>query len=193
MTDFKKLIVLSSPSGGGKSTLAKHLMKLYPGIEFSVSATTRGIRDGEVDGKDYFFLTKEEFENRIKENDLVEFEQIFGNYYGTLKSEIQRSVSRGQTMLFDVDVKGAVSLKNAFPDDTLMLFIYPPNMAELEKRLRNRRTETEEQIQDRLSRAEEELTYKDKFDHQIENDELQKALNEMEEIAEKYINPNLRS
>mgnify|MGYP001544155039 FL=1 len=192
MSDFKRLIVLSSPSGGGKSTLAKHIMKLYPGLEFSISATTRKIREGETDGKDYFFLTRDEFEDRIKKGDLVEYEEIFGNLYGTLRSEIKRSVDKGNTMLFDVDVKGAVSLRDSFPDQSLLIFIYPPNMEELENRLRNRRTETDEEVRRRLSRAKEELTYKDQFDHTILNDKLEKALNEIEIIAEKYIDPQLR-
>lgn len=192
MPEYKNLIVLSSPSGGGKSTLAKHLLKLYPKLEFSVSATTRKIREGEKDGVDYFFLSKEEFNQRIENNDLIEYELIFDNYYGTLKSEIERAVKNGKTMLFDVDVKGAESLKKTFPDNTLTVFIYPPNMDELEKRLRNRRTETDEEIRNRLGRAEEEFTYKSHFKYQIENNDLQKALKEIEILAEKYIDPNLK-
>jgi guanylate kinase len=192
MSEYKNLIVLSSPSGGGKSTLAKHLMKIYPKLEFSVSATTRKIREGEIDGKDYFFLTKEDFIDRIKKNDLIEYEEIFGNLYGTLRSEIKRAVENNKTMLFDVDVKGAESLKKAFPDDTLTVFIYPPNMDELEKRLRNRRTETDEEINRRLSRAEEEFTYKQNFKYQIENNDLEQALREIEALAKKYIDPKLK-
>lgn len=192
MAEYKNLIVLSSPSGGGKSTLAKHLLKLYPGLEFSVSATTRKKRDGEIHGKDYFFLAKEEFEDRINKSDLIEYEEIFGNLYGTLKSEIERAVESGKTMIFDVDVKGADSLKKAFPDNTLTIFIYPPNMEQLEKRLRNRKTESEQEIQTRLQRSAEEFSYKDNFQYKIENDILQKALTEIEEIAEKYLDPKLK-
>lgn len=192
MSEYKNLIVLSSPSGGGKSTLAKHLMKIYPKLEFSVSATTRKIREGEKDGKDYFFLTREDFLERIEKDDLIEYEEIFGNLYGTLRSEIARAVENGKTMLFDVDVKGAESLKKAFPENTLTVFIFPPNMEELEKRLRNRRTETDEEINNRLSRAAEEFTYQKNFKYQIENNNLEEALQEIEKLAEKYIDPKLK-
>jgi guanylate kinase len=192
MSEYKNLIVLSSPRGGGKSTLAKHLMKIYPKLEFSVSATTRKIREGEKDGKDYFFLTREDFLERIEKDDLIEYEEIFGNLYGTLRSEIARAVENGKTMLFDVDVKGAESLKKAFPENTLTVFIFPPNMEELEKRLRNRRTETDEEINNRLSRAAEEFTYQKNFKYQIENNNLEEALQEIEKLAEKYIDPKLK-
>lgn len=192
MSDYKKLIVLSSPSGGGKSTLAKRLIEIYPELNFSISATTRKIRQGETDGKDYFFLSREEFQKKIDDNDLVEYEEIFGNLYGTLKSEISRSVEQGKTMLFDVDVKGAISLQKYFPEESLLIFIYPPDMEELERRLRNRRTETDEEIARRLSRAAEEFEYQPRFAHQIKNDVLETAVKEIEQIAEKYIDPKLK-
>jgi len=182
----KKLIVLSSPSGGGKSTLAKHLMKLYPHLMFSVSATTRKQRAGEINKKDYFFLSKEEFQKKINQNDLVEYEEIFGNIYGTLKSEINKSLDHGSSMLFDVDVKGALSLKHNYPDDTLLIFIYPPNLSVLKERLHLRSTETDEEIKNRLLRAEEEMDHKDKFDELIENDTLEHAFHTIEEVTRKY-------
>jgi guanylate kinase len=192
MSEYKNLIVLSSPSGGGKSTLAKHLMKIYPKLEFSISATTRKIREGEVNNKDYYFLSKEEFQDKIDNDELVEYEEIFGNYYGTLKSELSRAIENNKTMLFDVDVKGAESLKKVYPNQTLTVFIYPPNMVELEKRLRNRRTESDEEISRRIGRAEEEFTYQSNFKHQIENNDLSKAIADIEQLAEQYIDPKLK-
>lgn len=178
----KKLIVLSSPSGGGKSTLAKYLMTLYPEIRFSVSCTTRKIREGEENGKDYFFLTKEEFEEKIANGEFAEYEQIFGNYYGTLKSEIKKHLNSGNSILFDVDVKGAISLRKNFPDDTLLIFIYPPSIEELERRLQTRSTESSEELSVRLERSIEELTYKEEFDHTILNDVLQDAFDHLERV-----------
>lgn len=183
----KKLIVLSSPSGGGKSTLANYLMALYPEIRFSVSCTTRKIREGEIDGKDYFFLNKEEFEEKVANGEFAEYEQIFGNYYGTLKSEIKKHLNSGNSILFDVDVKGAVSLRKSFPDDTLLIFIYPPSFEELKRRLKNRRTESLEELNTRLERAKEELTYKEKFDYSILNDDLQTAFNDLEKVIKENL------
>lgn len=178
----KKLLVLSSPSGGGKSTLANYLMTLYPEIRFSVSCTTRKIREGEVHGKDYFFLSKEEFEEKVANGEFAEYEQIFGNYYGTLKSEIKKHINSGNSILFDVDVKGAVSLRRNFPDDTLLIFIYPPSFEELQRRLEKRSTESTEELNTRLERAKEELTYKDRFDHAILNDDLKIAFDDLEKV-----------
>jgi guanylate kinase len=192
MNNYKSLIVISSPSGGGKSTIAKHLMNLYPSLDFSVSATTRKKREGEIDNKDYFFLTKEEFLEKIKQNDLIEYEEIFGNLYGTLKSEVSKSIDTNKTILFDVDVKGALSLKKHFPNQTLLIFIAPPNLEVLEDRLRKRRTETEEEINRRLDRAEEEDKYRDKFDELIINDNLEESFRKIEEISNKHLNPELK-
>ncbi|MBX3042371.1 MAG: guanylate kinase [Candidatus Kapabacteria bacterium] len=182
----KRLLVLSSPSGGGKSTIAKELMNTYSNLRFSVSATTRKPRAGEQNGVQYYFLGKEEFETKINKNQFVEYEEIFGNYYGTLKSEIDKAFFDSECLIFDVDVKGAMSVKQNYPEDALLLFIIPPDIDTLEKRLRSRSTETEEQIRLRLSRAELELAYQDKFDHIIVNDELDKAIKEtVEFIGEK--------
>ena len=119
----KQLIVLSAPSGSGKTTVARHLLTKFPALEFSVSATTRGIRPNEVGGRDYHFLTREEFRAAIERGDLIEYEEIFGNYYGTLRSQVQAAIDRGAHVVFDVDVKGALSLLHAFPEDTLLIFI----------------------------------------------------------------------
>lgn len=172
----KQLIVLSAPSGGGKTTVARRLLEAYPQLRFSVSATTRQMRPGETHGKDYFFLSREEFLRRIDEGDLLEYEEIFGNLYGTLRSEVERSLHDGVPLIFDVDVKGALSVRKAFPDDTLLMFISPPDMAILEQRLRARSTESDEQIRLRLARAAMEMQYIGQFDIVIINDDLQKTL-----------------
>ena len=193
MSNYKKLLVISSPSGGGKSTLAKRILSRYPKIKFSVSATTRKMRDGETNGIDYFFLTREEFEEKIQKNDLIEYEEIFGNLYGTLKSEVQKRVEQNETVLFDVDVKGAISLRKEFPNDTLLLFIAPPNMEVLETRLRARRTESETEIMNRLNRAQEENNFQSFFDEIILNDKLEDAFAKIDMISDKYLDPKLRS
>jgi guanylate kinase len=183
----KSLIVLSSPSGGGKTTLAKYLIELYPQIKFSTSATTRTKRNGEINGKDYYFLSKDEFQKKIDNNELIEYEEIFGNFYGTLRSATEEAVKNDEILIFDIDVLGALSLKKAFPNNSLLIFISPPSLDILEKRLRNRKTETEEQIKTRLSRAEMEMSHKDKFDHIIINQDLETSKKKIEEIAKQYI------
>ena len=178
-----KLIVIAAPSGCGKTTIAKAILKKYPAMLFSVSATTRPIRDGEVNGKDYFFLTKAQFEERIRTGDLVEWEEIFGNYYGTLKSEIRRALEQGHVMLFDVDVKGALSIRRHFPFDSVLLFIQPPSFEILKQRLENRNTENPETLKRRLERVPMEMEQGPQFDFQIVNDDLQTAVNEVDEIV----------
>lgn len=180
---MKQLIVLSAPSGAGKTTVAKHLLTTFPQLRFSVSATTRAMRPGEVHARDYFFLSREEFAERLRHEDLIEYEEIFGNYYGTLRSVVEQAMARGEFLVFDVDVKGALSLRKAFPNDTLLLFIAPPNLDVLAERLRNRHTETDEQITLRLSRAEMEMSLRDHFDAVIVNDDLQRTLERAESLV----------
>lgn len=180
----KQLIVLASPSGGGKSTIARYLMKKYPSFQFSISATTRKSRPRETYGIEYFFMSKEEFEKKIDAGEFVEYEEIFGNYYGTLHSEINKALICNENLLFDIDVKGALSIKKAYPKESLLIFIAPPSIEELEHRLRLRSTETEEQIQTRLARAKMELAEQDKFDYIIINKELEKAFQQIDEIIE---------
>jgi guanylate kinase len=176
-----KLIVLSAPSGSGKTTIAKAIMKKYPSIVFSVSATTRPIRQGEENGKDYFFLTKDEFKSRVANGDLVEWEEIYGDYYGTLKSEVDKALARGLVMLFDVDVKGALSIKKRYPE-ALLIFIKTPSVESLKDRLTNRKTEDEGALKRRLDRVPMELSLGEQCDYQVTNDDLPKAIAEVESI-----------
>ena len=181
-----KLIVLSAPSGCGKTTIAKAIMKKYPSMLFSVSATTRKKREGETHGKDYFFLTKEEFEQRISKGDLVEWEkypnEARGNYYGTLKSEVDRALNGGKVMLFDVDVKGALSIKKKYGSEAVLIFITAPSFDELKKRLLNRRTDDAEAILSRLERAAMEMEKGKEFDYRVVNDNLEKAIADVDAI-----------
>jgi len=185
MEKKKQLIVLSAPSGGGKTTLAQFLLSAFPDLKFSISATTRKPRENEVHGKDYFFLSIEEFKELIEKNELVEYEQIFDNYYGTLKSQVEKSISNGETIVFDIDVKGALSIKNFYPEKSLLIFIAPPSVEVLKQRLISRGTESPEVLEKRLKRIEMELSLKDKFDYVIINDELEKAKQELIEIVKK--------
>lgn len=186
----RRLIVLSAPSGAGKTTVARHLLETIPEAVFSVSATTRPRRNGEIDGRDYHFLSREEFERKISEGELIEYEEIFGNYYGTLRTPTEEALRQGNVMIFDVDVKGALSLKHAYPDDTFLVFIAPPSLEELELRLRHRGTETEEQIRRRLERAAMEMNYRDQFDATIVNDDLSYTLKQAHALVERAIAGN---
>lgn len=173
---------MSAPSGSGKTTIARAMLQKYPGMLFSVSATTRPPRTGEVEGKDYFFLSKEIFQRKVAEGDLVEWEEIYGDYYGTLKSEVDRALQQGKIMLFDVDVKGALSIKRVYPDDSVLIFIKPPSFEALRQRLLNRKTEDEATMQRRLERVPMELEKGNQFDWQVVNDELQVAIDKVDGI-----------
>jgi len=185
---MKRLLVLSAPSGAGKTTIAHRLLERNPGWRFSISATTRPRRPGEVDGVDYFFIDPEEFRQRIAGGDLIEWEEIYGNYYGTLKSEIARALERDSDslMVFDVDVKGAISIRHAFPDDAFLVFIAPPSFQELERRLRDRRTETDGVIRLRIERAKMEMQMKDEFDAVVVNDDVERATAEVEGLMARH-------
>jgi guanylate kinase len=182
----KRLFVFSAPSGAGKTTIARHILDRYDFTRFSVSATTRAKRPNEVHGRDYYFLTPEEFETAIAERKLAEYEQIFDNYYGTLNSEIETAFAAGKALVFDIDVKGALSLERAYPDDTVLIFIAPPTIAELERRLTMRNTESDEQLALRLERVATELAEQDKFHEVIVNDDLEQAFAEARAIVERY-------
>ncbi|HTP79724.1 MAG TPA: guanylate kinase [Bacteroidota bacterium] len=182
-----RLIVLSAPSGSGKTTIAKAILRKYPEMLFSVSATTRPMRSGEVEGRDYFFLTREAFEARVRKGDLAEYEEIYGDYYGTLKSEVDRVLKRGGIMLFDVDVKGALSIKRIYPNDAVLIFITPPSVEALKQRLRGRKTEDEATIKRRLDRVTMEMEMGNQFDHRVLNDRVEKAVDEVDAIVRRQM------
>jgi guanylate kinase len=181
-----KLIVISAPSGSGKTTIARAITRLHQTLRFSVSATTRKMRDGEKDGEDYYFLTKEEFTRRVKAGEFVEWEELFGNYYGTLKSELDRAIRENRHLLFDVDVKGGLSIKREYPG-TLMIFIRTPSVEVLRQRLLNRKTETEELLAKRLERVPMELEMGKMYEHQVINDNLETAIKEVDTIIRTYL------
>ena len=178
------LLVVSAPSGAGKTTIVKEILRAYPTFGFSVSATTREKRPGETNGKDYFFLSRSEFERKIAAGDLVEHEEIYSNYYGTLKSEVENALSNGRDIVFDVDVNGGLSIKAKFPE-AILVFIKPPSIETLRKRLKGRGSETDEQIEKRMARVEMELEKGEGFDYIIINDELKRAVNEVFGIINK--------
>lgn len=185
--DRKRLFIFSAPSGAGKTTIAKHLLARYPSLmKFSISATTRARRGQERHGKDYYFLSVEEFEAAIARGDLAEYEYIFGNYYGTLKSEINAALEQGKCLIFDIDVKGALSLQSAYPDDALLIFVAPPSIQALARRLTERNTESSEQLALRLARAEMELAEQEKFDEIIVNDDLEQAFAAARALVERF-------
>lgn len=183
-----KLIIFSAPSGSGKTTIVHHLMGLVDGLEFSISATSRAPRGAEQNGKDYYFLSGEEFDKRIAEDAFVEWEEVYaGTKYGTLRSELERIWAKGHTILFDVDVKGGVRLKEIFGSDALSVFIMPPSVEELRNRLIGRATDSPEKIEQRIAKADEELSYADRFDRVIVNDDLEVAVGEVRRIVEEFI------
>ncbi|MEM8777495.1 MAG: guanylate kinase [Cyanobacteria bacterium P01_G01_bin.49] len=174
-----KLIVLTGPSGVGKGTLVCALLARNPNLYVSVSATTRTPRPGEIDGKDYHFLTRTIFENMIQQNELLEWAEYAGNYYGTPRSKVEKKISQGSTVLLEIEVIGAKAIKQTFPD-ALRIFILPPSLDELECRLRGRGTDSEEVVTRRLNRAKEELAVSVEFDQCIVNDDLEAALKQVE-------------
>lgn len=186
MAEQGTIIAISAPSGTGKTTIVKRILKEFPEIIFSVSATTRKKRENETDGVEYFFLSEEEFLKRIENNEFVEWEKVYDYYYGTLKSHVKNAVSDGKSIILEVDVKGALSIKNIFPESVLV-YIVPPSLEELEKRLRNRQTESESDFKKRINRAKMELELKDKFDYFIENADLEKAVEDTKSLIKKII------
>jgi len=187
-TDKGKILIFSSPSGAGKTTIVHHLLKRFPSLAFSVSATTRPQRPHETHGKDYYFLTPEAFRKKIDEDAFVEWEEVYENtYYGTLRSEVERLLGEGRHVVFDVDVKGALNIKKQFGDRALAVFVMPPSVEELEKRLRHRSTDPEESIRERVAKAKIEMSYADKFDVILVNDILEETLRKAEEIVKKFI------
>lgn len=179
-----KLIIFSAPSGAGKTTIVKHLLAKYPDkISFSISASTREARTGEVHGKDYYFISKEEFLHRIAKKEFIEFEEVYsGTFYGTLRSEVDRIWSMGRHVIFDIDVEGGLHLKRKFGERALAVFVQPPSLDVLAQRLRGRGTDNEEKLQERIVKAEKELGYAGRFDVILQNDDLEKACTEAERL-----------
>ena len=183
-----KVIIFSAPSGSGTSTIVSHILKLHPEMEFSVSATSRAPRGQERNGIEYHFFTADEFRKMIAEDKFVEYEEVYtGSFYGTLKSEVQRIWDKGHVIIFDVDVKGGVNLKKYFGDKALSVFIQAPSVEELRKRLVARGTDSAEAIAKRVAKASEEMTYADKFDYILVNDDLQKAYAEAEKVVDDFL------
>ena len=189
MSSSHKIIIITAPSGAGKTSITKHLLKTFPGkLAFSISAATRQKRSYEQDGIDYHFMSVEEFKERIQNHSFVEWEMVYeGKYYGTLKSEIHRIWKEEKTPLLDIDVQGAVHVRQQHPDQTFSLFIEPPSVDELKRRLNSRGTETPESLATRLNKATYELSFKDHFDKVIVNDNLERACKEAEEIVASFL------
>ncbi len=183
-----KVIIFSAPSGSGKSTIVNYLLSLNLGLEFSISATSRAPRGAEKDGVEYYFLSTEEFERRIAADEFVEHEEVYkGCYYGTLRSEVERIWGKGHTIVFDVDVKGGLNLKKIFGSQALTVFIQPPSIEELRRRLVGRGTDSPEKIEQRIAKAGEELTYASQFDTIVVNDDLATAQAEAEQKVRAFI------
>lgn len=184
-----KAIIFSAPSGSGKTTLVKNLLGAGLNLEFSISACSRPPRMNEVNGRDYYFLSVEEFRRSIDQGDFIEWEEVYRNhYYGTLRSELDRIWKAGRHVIFDVDVVGGSNLKKIFGDDALAVFVRPPSMEVLEQRLRDRSTDPEEKLRARLEKASREMEFADKFDVTIVNDRLEDALEESERLVTKFLN-----
>ena len=184
----RKAILFSAPSGSGKTTIIREILKRFDCFEFSISATSRLPRQGEQDGVDYYFLTPDEFEKRVREGLFLEWEEVYaGTRYGTLKSEIDRIWDNGHVIIFDVDVNGGMNIKKFFGAEALALFVMPPSIEVLEMRLRNRGTETEETITKRLARSAAELKMSDHFDVTILNDDLSRAVDETQRVINNYL------
>jgi guanylate kinase len=185
-----KAIIFSAPSGSGKTTIVHHLLNNNPDLGFSISAATRDKRGRkEENGKDYYFLTPEEFKHKIDKDEFVEWEEVYaGNFYGTLKSEIERVWSEGKNVIFDVDVKGGINLKKYFGDKALAIFVKAPSMEILKERLKDRGTETEESLSRRIFKANFEMSFQDKFDTVLLNEDLDKSLKEAQKLYDDFKN-----
>lgn len=177
-----KLIVLSAPSGTGKTAIKNDLLRQDPTLVFSVSATTRPKREDERNGKDYYFISEEEFKAHIENNDFIEYDHHFNNYYGTLKLSADPELRLGSNVILDIDVVGAINVKKKYGDQAVLIFIKPPSMEELRKRLESRGTETEESLRIRMARVKKEMAYADQFDYIVVNDTVQRAAAEILEI-----------
>lgn len=186
----QKIVIITAPSGAGKTSITRHLLRTFSDkLEFSISAATRQARGNEKNGVDYYFISQEEFNNKIQHEEFAEWEMVYeGKYYGTLKSELHRIWSEGRIPVLDIDVKGAIHVQQQFPETTLSIFIEPPSVDELKRRLESRGTESEESLNARISKASYELSFRHSFNHIIVNSNLDRACREAEEIVSAFIN-----
>src|SRR6201994_3153692 len=190
MNQEGKLVIFSAPSGAGKTTIVRHLLTKFPELEFSISATTRQSRGDEQNGKDYYFISKEEFLHRIAKKQFVEFEEVYsGTFYGTLRTEIERIWQEGKTVIFDIDVEGGLHLKRKFDGQALGIFVPPPSLEVLKERLAGRGTDSAEKLTERFIKAEKELNYAPQFDIILKNHDLQTACKEAEDLVRGFISP----
>jgi guanylate kinase len=184
-----RLLIFSAPSGSGKTTIVRHLLDVRDDLEFSVSATSRPPRGQEQDGKDYYFLSEEDFRAKVNKNDFLEWEEVYrGAFYGTLRDEVERIWKKGNHVIFDMDVVGGLNLKGQFGERALAIFVMPPDLNELERRLRKRGTDSEDKISQRLEKAQQELSRADEFDHILINRDLEEAKKEAQQIVNNFLN-----
>lgn len=184
----KKIIIITAPSGAGKTSITRYLLERFPELAFSVSAATRSPRSDEVDGKDYYFMTVDAFQKKIQKGEFAEWEMVYeGKYYGTLKAELDRLWKAKKYPLLDIDVKGAIHVQQQYPQSSLSVFIEPPSVRELARRLASRGTETEESLQTRVNKAEYEMSFSHHFNHTIVNDDLQEACEEAEKLVAGFL------
>jgi guanylate kinase len=187
-TSNNKIIIITAPSGAGKTSITRFLLNKYPNLAFSVSAATRAARGNEKNGVDYYFISPEEFQQKIQHQEFVEWEMVYeGKYYGTLKSELERIWNNGQTPVLDIDVKGAIHVQQQFPEQSLSIFIEPPSVDELKKRLEGRGTETAESLAARVNKAAYEISFHHHFNMVIVNDDLEKACKKAEEVICRFL------
>jgi guanylate kinase len=185
-----KLFIFSAPSGAGKTSIVQHLLASNLNLEFSISAASRAKRPNEIDGQHYYFMDADTFRNKIEKNEFLEWEEVYkDHYYGTLLSEVERIRNAGKHVIFDVDVVGGLNIKKHYSDEALSIFVMPPSPEHLEKRLRSRSTENEDQLQKRIEKAEHELKFADQFDKILVNDDLKTALKQAKELVLDFINP----
>ncbi len=183
-----KILIITAPSGAGKTSVTTHLLQLFPELTFSVSAATRQKRDNEVNGVDYYFMSLDEFQQKIRENEFIEWEMVYeGKYYGTLKSEMERIWKSGKVPVLDIDVKGAIHVQQQYPNNTLSVFIEPPSIEELKRRLQGRGTETKESLDARINKAAYEISFKHSFSHTIVNHNLDEARREAVGIVKNFL------